>query len=57
MARDDPRLGAYMILSLTTDSGVMFTTNVGMRLDASHVRRDFRALCQKAGIEGVWAPR
>jgi integrase len=20
-------------------------------------RRDFRALCQKAGIEGVWAPR
>jgi len=57
VARDDPRLGAYMILSLTTDSGVMFTTNVGMRLDASHVRRDFRALCQKAGIEGVWAPR
>ena len=23
------------------------------RLDASHVRHDFRALCKKAGIEGV----
>ena len=35
----------------------MFTTSVGTPLDASHVRRDFRSLCKKAGIEGVWAPR
>ena len=35
----------------------MFTTSVGTPLDASHVRRDFRALCKNAGIEGVWAPR
>ena len=31
--------------------------SVGTPLDASHVRRDFGALCKKAGIEGVWAPR
>jgi hypothetical protein len=30
---------------------------VGTPLDASDVRRDFRALYKKAGIEGVWAPR
>ena len=36
---------------------LMFTTSIGTPLDASHVRRDFRALCKKAGIEGVWAPR
>jgi len=35
----------------------VFTTSVGTPLDASHVRRDFRALCKKAGIDGVWAPR
>jgi integrase len=35
----------------------MFTTSVGMPLDAPDVRRDFRALCKKAGIERVWAPR
>ncbi len=34
----------------------MFTT-VDTPLHASHVWRDFRALCQKSGIEGVWAPR
>ncbi|MGH3200286.1 MAG: tyrosine-type recombinase/integrase [Streptosporangiaceae bacterium] len=28
---------------------------MGTPLDASHVRRDFRALCKKAGIEGVRA--
>ena len=37
--------------------GLVFTTSLGTPLDASHVRRDFRALCKKAGIEGVWAPR
>jgi site-specific recombinase XerD len=36
---------------------ILFTTSVGTPLDASHVRRDFRALCKKAGIEGAWAPR
>jgi integrase len=39
------------------DSGLVFTTNVGTPLDASHVRRDFKALCKKASIEGVWASR
>ena len=42
---------------LWQDTGLVFTTGVGTPLDASHVRRDFRALCKKAGIEGVWAPR
>lgn len=42
---------------LWQDTGVVFTSSLGAPLDASHVRRDFRALCKKAGIEGVWAPR
>jgi len=39
------------------DTGLVFTSSVGTPLDASHVRRDFRSLCKKAGIEGIWAPR
>jgi integrase len=39
------------------DDGLVFTTRAGTPLDASHVRRDFRALCKKAGITGIWAPR
>jgi len=39
------------------DDALVFTTSVGTPLDASHVRRGFRALCKKAGITGVWAPR
>jgi integrase len=42
--------------ALWQDSGLVFTTSVGTPLDASHVRRDFRALYKKA-VEGVWAPR
>ena len=42
---------------LWQDSGLVFTSSVGTSLDASHVRRDFRALGKKAGLEGVWAPR
>lgn len=42
---------------LWRDSALVFTSSVGTPLDASHVRRDFRTLCKKAGIEGVWAPR
>ena len=42
---------------LWQDTGLVFTTSVGTPLDASHVRRDFRTLCKKASIEGVWAPR
>ena len=42
---------------LWQDTGLVFTSSVGTPLDASHVRRDFRALCKKAGIKGVWAPR
>ena len=43
--------------TLWQDTGLVFATSVGTPLDASHVRRDFRALCKKAGIEGVWTPR
>ena len=43
--------------ALWHDDGLVFTSSVGTPLDASHVRRDFRALCKKAGIKGVWAPR
>jgi integrase len=39
------------------DDGLVFTTGAGTALDASHVRRDFRSLCKKAGVTGVWAPR
>jgi integrase len=42
---------------LWQDTALVFTTSVGTPLDASDVRRDFRALCKKADIEGVWAPR
>jgi hypothetical protein len=42
---------------LWQDTGLVFTTSVGAPLDASHVRRNFRALCEKAGIEGIWTPR
>jgi integrase len=42
---------------LWQDTGLVFTSSLGTPLDASHVRRDFRTLCKKAGIEGVWAPR
>jgi integrase len=55
-AKDHPRLGAYVILSLTTGIRTA-VARLGTPLDASHVRRDFRALCKKAGIEGIWAPR
>ena len=42
---------------LWQDTGLVFTSSLGTALDASHVRRDFRGLYKKAGIEGVWAPR
>ena len=35
----------------------MFTTSVGTPLDASHVRPGLPYPVQKAGTEGVWAPR
>jgi len=38
---------------LWQDTGLVFTPSVGTPLDASHVRRDFRAKCSKAGIEGL----
>ncbi len=37
---------------LWQDTGLVFTTSVGTPLDASHVRRDFRTLCKKAGHRG-----
>jgi integrase len=43
--------------ALWHDEDLVFTSSVGTPLDASHVRRDFRALYKRAGIEGVWAPR
>jgi len=42
---------------LWQDTGLVFTSSLGTALDASHVRRGFRGLCKKAGIEGVWAAR
>jgi integrase len=42
---------------LWQDTGLVFTSSLGTPLDASHVRRDFRTLCKRAGIEGIGAPR
>jgi integrase len=50
-----------VILSLTT--GIRTEEARALRWDHvdldgdPDVRRDFRALCKKAGIEGVWTPR
>ncbi|WP_455362602.1 site-specific integrase [Streptomyces sp. SYSU K21746] len=37
--------------------GRVFTTRSGEPLDAANVRRDFRAIVKKAGLEPEWTPR
>ena len=39
------------------DNGLVFATQQGRPLDASHVRRAFKKLCQDAGIGADWTPR
>ena len=43
--------------ALWKDHGLVFTTRVGTQLDASNVRRQFKAICKAAGIGEDWAPR
>ncbi|WP_406244355.1 tyrosine recombinase XerC [Streptomyces anulatus] len=38
-------------------AGRVFTTRSGEPLDAANVRRDFRAIVKKAGLEPEWTPR
>jgi integrase len=42
---------------LWQEQGLVFTTTLGTRLDASNVRRSLRAICRKAGIGENWTPR
>lgn len=39
------------------DNGLVFATQLGRPLDASHVRRNFKKLCENAGIGAGWTPR
>jgi len=39
------------------DNGLVFATQQGRPLDASHVRRAFKKLCRDAGIGADWTPR
>ncbi|MFD4760668.1 tyrosine-type recombinase/integrase [Streptomyces sp. NPDC058439] len=38
-------------------AGRVFTTGSGAPLDATNVRRDFRVIVKKAGLEPEWTPR
>ncbi|WP_458244943.1 site-specific integrase [Streptomyces sp. MAI_2237] len=38
-------------------TGHVFTTRTGEPLDAANVRRDFKAIVKKAGLEPEWTPR
>ncbi|WP_245685399.1 tyrosine-type recombinase/integrase [Streptomyces yerevanensis] len=38
-------------------TGCVFTTRSGEPLDAANVRRDFKAIVKKAGLEPEWTPR
>ena len=42
---------------LWRDHNLVFTSQVGTPLDASHVRRSFKAITKKAGIGENWTPR
>jgi len=42
---------------LRQDHGLVFTTALGTRLGAGNVRRQFKAICNMAGIGSAWAPR
>jgi integrase len=39
------------------DGGLVFASRVGTPLDAAHVRRVFKDICQDAGIGSDWTPR
>ena len=39
------------------DHGLVFASQVGTPLDASHVRRSFKAITRKAGLGENWTPR
>jgi integrase len=43
--------------ALWEDDGLVFATQLGRPLDASHVRRTFKKLCEDAGIGADWTPR
>jgi integrase len=42
---------------LWQDGGLVFASTVGTPLDASHVRRAFKKICEGAGIGPDWTPR
>jgi integrase len=39
------------------DGGLVFASKVGTPLDAAHVRRVFKSICEDAGIGSDWTPR
>jgi integrase len=39
------------------ETGLVFTSKVGTPLDASHVRRVFKDVCEAAGLGRDWTPR
>jgi site-specific recombinase XerC len=39
------------------DGGLVITSAVGTSLDASHVQRAFKKICEDAGIGPDWTPR
>ena len=39
------------------DHGLVFASQVGTPLDASHIRRAFKAIARKAGLGEKWTPR
>ena len=40
-----------------SDHGLVFASQAGTPLDASHVRRSFKAITRKAGLGENWTPR
>src|SRR5262249_54255672 len=42
---------------LWEDHSLVFASQVGTPLDASHVRRGFKAITRRAGLGGNWTPR
>lgn len=42
---------------LWEDHGLVFATPLGTPLDAAHVRRAFKKICDNAGIGSDWTPR
>ena len=42
---------------LWQDSGLVFTTTIGMMLDQHNIRREFRQITKAAGLGEEWVPR